>query len=199
MMTNQSVIFNPARPQETRHGTVHRRGSAPAVPPSEPLANPLLATVSLLRHAASGEPGSVPIPVETGAGVWLLTATQTWSWRSGPALLGGPDARRRGPADPTASRAFLGGPGGLRPARDGPPDHTRVRGLVSKAFTPRRVAELRPRIEEIVHELLEEAARGGELEVIGDFAAPLPAIVIAELLGVPAVGAPPVPVPGRAR
>jgi pimeloyl-[acyl-carrier protein] synthase len=65
-----------------------------------------------------------------------------------------------------------------------PPDHTRLRGLVQKAFTPRRVAEMRPRIEAIVGELL---GGDGELEVIGDLAHPLPFIVIAELLGVPAV------------
>jgi cytochrome P450 len=67
-----------------------------------------------------------------------------------------------------------------------PPDHTRVRGLVSKAFTPRRVAALRPRIEAIVTELLDAVTDRGEMDGIADFAAPLPAIVIAELLGVPA-------------
>jgi cytochrome P450 len=66
-----------------------------------------------------------------------------------------------------------------------PPDHTRVRGLVSKAFTPRRVAALRPRIEAIVAELLAEVG-AGEWDLIDALAAPLPAIVIAELLGVPA-------------
>jgi cytochrome P450 len=64
-----------------------------------------------------------------------------------------------------------------------PPDHTRLRGLVQKAFTPRRVHELRPRVEAIVARLL---PGDGELEVIGDLAHPLPFIVIAELLGVPA-------------
>jgi len=81
----------------------------------------------------------------------------------------------------------LGPEGGLRTmlVMD-PPDHTRVRGLVSKAFTPRRVAALRPRIEQIVEELLGEAGERGAMDLIADFAAPLPAIVIAELLGVPA-------------
>jgi cytochrome P450 len=72
-----------------------------------------------------------------------------------------------------------------------PPDHTRVRGLVSKAFTPRRIAALRPRVEAVLAELLDEVvagASGGEVEfdLIPDVAEPLPAIVIAELLGVPA-------------
>jgi len=67
-----------------------------------------------------------------------------------------------------------------------PPDHTRVRGLVSKAFTPRRVAELRPRIEAIVTTLLDSIEGAGAFDLIDAVAAPLPAIVIAELLGVPA-------------
>lgn len=65
------------------------------------------------------------------------------------------------------------------------PDHGRLRGLVNKAFTPRVVSELRPRVQAIADELLDAAARRGELEVIADFGMPLPIIVIAELLGVP--------------
>jgi cytochrome P450 len=77
----------------------------------------------------------------------------------------------------------------LRPSmlmRD-PPDHTRLRGLVNRAFTPGAVAALRPRIEALADELLDAAeSRGrGRMDLIGDFAGPLPAIVIAELLGVP--------------
>ena len=64
-----------------------------------------------------------------------------------------------------------------------PPDHTRVRKLVNKAFTPRRVAALRERVAAIVDELLEPVRT--EMDVIDALAAPLPAIVIAELLGVP--------------
>jgi len=70
-----------------------------------------------------------------------------------------------------------------------PPDHTRVRKLVNKAFTPKRIAALRGRIEEIVdHQLdqLAEIAKSGPADLIHDLAEPLPAIVIAELLGVPA-------------
>src|SRR5262245_7162037 len=64
-------------------------------------------------------------------------------------------------------------------------EHRRVRSLVSKAFTPRRVESLRPRIESIVEELLDAAAAKGEMELVHDLAHPLPVIVIAELLGVP--------------
>jgi hypothetical protein len=66
-----------------------------------------------------------------------------------------------------------------------PPDHTRLRGLVNKAFTPRMVERLEPRIQEIVDSLLGAAARAGGLDVVRDLAFPLPVIVIAEMLGVP--------------
>jgi cytochrome P450 len=66
-----------------------------------------------------------------------------------------------------------------------PPDHTRIRGLVSKAFTPRLLEGMRPHIQEIADELLDTIEPAGRMELIHDFAYPLPAIVIAELLGVP--------------
>jgi pimeloyl-[acyl-carrier protein] synthase len=66
-----------------------------------------------------------------------------------------------------------------------PPDHTRVRKLVNKAFTPKRIAALRGHIESIVRELADEAQAKGTFDLIHDVAEPLPAIVIAELLGVP--------------
>jgi cytochrome P450 len=65
-------------------------------------------------------------------------------------------------------------------------DHRRLRGLVSKAFTPRRVERLRPRLEATVEELLDRVGRSGEMEVVRDLAHPLPVIAIAELLGIPA-------------
>jgi cytochrome P450 len=67
-----------------------------------------------------------------------------------------------------------------------PPDHTRLRSLVSKAFTPNVVRRLRPRVEELVTDLLDRAERNGSLELIADLAYPLPVAVICELLGVPA-------------
>lgn len=65
-----------------------------------------------------------------------------------------------------------------------PPVHTRLRKLVSKAFTPRRVRELEPRIRAITGELLDRAAARGEFDAMEDLANPLPVIVIAEMLGV---------------
>ncbi|MFF4600525.1 cytochrome P450 [Amycolatopsis sp. NPDC001319] len=67
-----------------------------------------------------------------------------------------------------------------------PPLHNKMRKLVSRAFTPKVVADLEPRIAELTHELLDEAAGRDHLELVADLAYPLPVIVIAELLGVPA-------------
>jgi cytochrome P450 len=66
-----------------------------------------------------------------------------------------------------------------------PPDHTRLRGLVSKAFTPRTVEAMRPHIVDLVDGLLDDLSDKGELDVVEDLAFPLPVIVIAEMLGVP--------------
>ncbi len=67
-----------------------------------------------------------------------------------------------------------------------PPAHGRVRGLASRAFTPRRVERLRSHIQEIVDSLLDAVRPRGRMDVIADLAYPLPAIVTAEMLGVPA-------------
>ncbi|HET9856191.1 MAG TPA: cytochrome P450 [Methylomirabilota bacterium] len=66
-----------------------------------------------------------------------------------------------------------------------PPDHTRLRGLVSKAFTPKALERLRPHIQKIVDELLAGAAGKGQMDLIEEFAYPLPVRVICEMLGVP--------------
>lgn len=66
-----------------------------------------------------------------------------------------------------------------------PPDHTRLRTIVSKAFTPRSVAELHPRIERVVNELLDDVEGEGRFDLIEKFAFPIPITVIAEMLGVP--------------
>ena len=66
-----------------------------------------------------------------------------------------------------------------------PPDHTRLRTLASAAFTPRRVELLRSHIQEIMDGLLDAVVSQGRMDVIADFASPAPAIVTAEMLGVP--------------
>jgi cytochrome P450 len=67
-----------------------------------------------------------------------------------------------------------------------PPDHTRLRRLVSRAFTPRMIEQLRPRIQAITDALLDAVASRGKMDVIDDYAFPLPITVIAEMLGIPA-------------
>ncbi|CAN5408494.1 hypothetical protein BH10PLA1_BH10PLA1_15620 [soil metagenome] len=66
-----------------------------------------------------------------------------------------------------------------------PPEHTRVRGVFTRAFTPRTLSELRPRLEQITAKRLDRVAASGRMDVIADLAYPLPVIVIAELLGFP--------------
>lgn len=147
-----------------------------------PLYAALRATQPVLR---------VPIPGDEGAGVWILTRhaevehvlRDTDGQFSVDRLQS--DIAHQFPN--RLPRSLIEGPGaGLRTMLlMDPPDHTRIRGLVSKAFTPRRIEALRPRIEALVDELLAGAQRDGHFDVIKDFAEPLPAIVIAELLGVP--------------
>ena len=67
-----------------------------------------------------------------------------------------------------------------------PPTHTRLRKLVSRAFTPRALSELRETIQRVVDECLERVAPRGEMDVIADLALPVPATMICEMLGVPA-------------
>ncbi|MFG3286355.1 cytochrome P450 [Streptomyces sp. NPDC048111] len=66
-----------------------------------------------------------------------------------------------------------------------PPDHTRLRRLVSKAFTPRTVAQFAPRVQELTDQLIDAFAAAGEADLIHDFAFPLPIYAICDLLGVP--------------
>ena len=69
-----------------------------------------------------------------------------------------------------------------------PPNHTRLRALVSKAFTPRLVEGMRPRIQQLADELLDAMAPRGEADLMPEYAFPIPITVIAELLGVPVRG-----------
>lgn len=67
-----------------------------------------------------------------------------------------------------------------------PPDHTRLRGLVVKAFTAGRVGDMRPRIQQIVDQTLDRVTPQGHMDLIADFAFKLPVTVICEMLGIPA-------------
>ena len=66
-----------------------------------------------------------------------------------------------------------------------PPEHTRLRRLVTRAFTPRRIAQLRPRIEALTAHLLDRMAKEQEVDLLSAFAFPLPITVICELVGLP--------------
>ncbi len=66
-----------------------------------------------------------------------------------------------------------------------PPDHTRLRGLVQKAFTPRLVERMRERAQSLTEELLDSALRQRRADLIRDYALPVPTTIIAEMLGVP--------------
>ena len=66
-----------------------------------------------------------------------------------------------------------------------PPRHTKLRALIMRAFTPRAVAGLEPRIQDLSCELLEQPIERGEMDLVGDFSLPLPLMVIAEMLGAP--------------
>jgi cytochrome P450 len=66
-----------------------------------------------------------------------------------------------------------------------PPDHTRLRGLVVKAFTARRVEDMRPRIQQVVDETLDRIIPQGQMDLIEDFAFRLPVTIICDMLGIP--------------
>ena len=71
-----------------------------------------------------------------------------------------------------------------------PPRHTKLRALVSRAFTPRSVADLEPQIRDLSRGLLDRVTERGEMDLAADFAVPLPMLVIAEVLGIPAADRP---------
>ncbi len=132
---------------------------------------------------------SVPIPDWDGPGMWMLSR-----YRDVHSVLRDPRFSVERIRAPLVRDNLARMPEFLRQSAQGlrsmlimdPPDHTRVRKLVNKAFTPKRIAALRGHIEALVASLLDEAAERGRFDVIHDLAEPLPAIVIAELLGVPA-------------
>jgi cytochrome P450 len=89
-------------------------------------------------------------------------------------------------AEGTAERTFLARIVDQQPSMLflDPPDHTRLRGLVNKAFTPRAVEALRPRAQQIAGELLDAVSDAAEFDLIAALAAPFPTVVIAEMIGV---------------
>lgn len=66
-----------------------------------------------------------------------------------------------------------------------PPDHTRLRGLVTKAFTPRRVEQMQARVQKLADELFDAVQARGSVDLVREYALPMPTTIIAEMLGVP--------------
>lgn len=89
------------------------------------------------------------------------------------------------PVDEQDVRTQLSGTGANVLLFIDPPDHTRIRRLVSKTFTPRRVEQMRAHIQTLVDELLDGAAEKGEIDVVLDLGYQVPVTVICEMLGVP--------------
>jgi cytochrome P450 len=123
-----------------------------------------------------------------GRTVWLLTAyAEVEAAFADPRLVKeprhahAPDELARMPALPEETRYMR-----CNLLYRDPPDHTRLRRLVSKAFTPRMIEQLRPRIQAIADALLDAVASRGQMDLIDEYAFPLPITVIAELLGIPA-------------
>jgi cytochrome P450 len=141
---------------------------------AEFLADPYPTYRRLREHRA---PVYLSLDSPTG-GMWLVTRYEDVA-----AVLREPliskDLSRLGPSAPSmpleATMLF----------RD-PPDHSRMRSLANQAFTPKRVKDLEARIEGIANTLIDQVESQGSMDLIADFAMPLPIIVIAEMLGVPA-------------
>ncbi|MFS0600159.1 cytochrome P450 [Peribacillus frigoritolerans] len=89
---------------------------------------------------------------------------------------------RQNDADPSAPPTFLNAKSMLSVDE---PDHRRLRRLVSKVFTPKYMESLRPRVQEIADELLDQVQDKGEMDLVKDYAYPLPINVISDMLGVP--------------
>jgi cytochrome P450 len=123
-------------------------------------------------------------------GFWLLTGYAEVSWLLRAAGLSVED-RNLADSPFVQLREATFGADAARPAEEmsmldrDPPDHTRLRRLVSKAFTPRAIQALRPRITELVDGMLDTAADLGRVDLVDALAFPLPFTVIAEMLGTP--------------
>lgn len=151
--------------------------------------SPFVETSGIARHQSFAELGAKGpmhhLTLFTGVPVWLVTG-----YAETRELLAHPDVVRSMTDGP--HRDQIGSE--LISAMEyhmlsvNPPDHTRLRKLVSAAFTRRRIDLLEPRIREIATNLLDEmAAAGGEADLVGAYSYPLPITVISELIGIPAI------------
>lgn len=118
----------------------------------------------------------VPVRDPNGLEYWLITR-----YAEAKAVLG--DGRLS--KDPRRAGSSLAGGVFLPMVNSDPPDHTRLRRLVTTAFSARRIESLRPRIERIADGLVDEFQHDATVDLMDAFAFPLPVLVICELLGVP--------------
>jgi cytochrome P450 len=143
-------------------------------PALRPLGNEYLQDPHAAHEQLRREVPAAPVSIPGWSRAWLITRY---------------DDVRTALADPRLFKDFrVFGGGGLFTANmlnTDPPDHERLRRLVSSAFTMRRVERLRPRIEDITADLLDAMASHDEVDLIDAFAFPLPVTVICELLGIP--------------
>ena len=129
------------------------------------------------------------IMTPNGVRAWLITR-----YEEAKAMLADPTLRKNHALLDQMMRTNLVEGGHVRPFADelvqhmlntDAPDHTRLRRMVSKAFTARRIEQLRPRVEQITEELLDAMAAGEQVDILHAFAFSLPIVVICEVLGVP--------------
>ena len=157
--------------------------SAPALFSREFAADPYPAYAWLREH----EPVRwTELP--SGVGAWLVTRyADARQALADPRLSKNPEHHD----EPAHARGRTGIPGERKAElmthllNIDPPDHTRLRRLVSKAFTPRRVAEFAPRVQELTDRLIDSFVGRGSADLIHEFAFPLPIYTICDLLGVP--------------
>ena len=147
----------------------------------------------MMDPAAIADPHAIYKELRETAPIFRTAIGDTWvvsGFENSRALLR--DPRCGSPMDDDASTSRIAIDGSERRSRTGdarpmlfmnPPDHTRVRGLVSRAFTPRRVEQLRGEVVAMTDRLLDEL--GGEGDFVDALAFPLPANVISALVGVP--------------
>ncbi len=127
------------------------------------------------------------VPVQTlGERAWVIT-------RFDDVLAALTDERlvkdRRNAQDPHRKKREMWMPGFIKPLKHNMldsdvPDHTRLRSLVHQAFMPRLIAQMQTRIHRLAHELIDRAQAKGEMDLVHDYALPIPMVVISEMLGV---------------
>lgn len=124
-----------------------------------------------------------PLFAQARSGFPVLHEPNTDMW-----LLFDYDSVKRALNDPESFSSVVETPTGKAPdwlVFSDPPRHSKLRAIIMRAFTPRSIAALEPRVRDLSRELLRPVLERGELDLVADYAAPLPMIVIAEMLGIP--------------